>query len=191
MLEVRNPQGLTEKIISCPKCRVGLKVVFPKQEPQPAQPVPPPRPAQPAQPVRPAQPVQPAQPVRPANPFNSGIGGGTVLPGMNKAHSCGKLVCNGVEYPLELGINTVGRKADSSKASVQIRTNDKTMSRMHSVIEVSILYDGTVKTVLRNSENLNPTYVGGKLLAKPDRVILNNGDIIKMGKVKIAFLAGD
>lgn len=92
----------------------------------------------------------------------------------------------GRTYQLRLGINTIGRKAASSPASVQISTDDRTMSRSHAVIEVSHAGGKTIH-ILRNGANKNPSFLNGSLIGQQDQLILNNGDRIKMGNTEMTF----
>lgn len=99
----------------------------------------------------------------------------------------GVLVDNlGRTYQLRSGINTIGRKAASSPASVQIATDDRTMSRSHAVIDVSHAGGKTIH-ILRNGANKNPSYLNGSLIGQQDQLILNNGDRIKMGNTEMTF----
>lgn len=92
----------------------------------------------------------------------------------------------GRTYQLRLGINTIGRKAASSPASVQIATYDRTMSRSHAVIDVSHAGGKTIH-ILRNGANKNPSFLNGSLIGQQDQLILNNGDRIKMGNTEMTF----
>lgn len=87
-----------------------------------------------------------------------------------------------------MGINSVGRKASTSKATIQIDTSDRSMSRMHSIINVTRMFDGTLRTTIKNADNKNITYVGGQILYDGDTIVLNDGDVIKMGNVNITFV---
>lgn len=99
----------------------------------------------------------------------------------------GVLVDNmGRTYALRSGINTIGRKASSSAATVQIATDDRTMSRSHAVIEVSNAGGNTIH-ILRDGANKNPSYLNGSLIGQQDQLILNNGDRIKMGNTELTF----
>lgn len=107
--------------------------------------------------------------------------------GSASSHAVGVLVDNlGRTYQLRSGINTIGRKAASSPASVQIATDDRTMSRSHAVIEVSNAGGNTIH-ILRNGANKNPSYLNGSLIGQQDQLILNNGDRIKMGNTEVTF----
>lgn len=99
----------------------------------------------------------------------------------------GSLVDNlGRTYKLSLGINTIGRKATTSSATVQIDTTDKTMSRSHAVIEVRNA-GGQMIHILKNGANKNPSYHKGSLIGPSDQMILNNGDKVKFGSTELTF----
>ncbi len=101
--------------------------------------------------------------------------------------SVGVLTDNiGNSYHLQLGVNTVGRKAASSTASVQISTDDRTMSRSHAIIEVCNT-GGRLIHILRNGANKNPSYLNDTLIGQQDQLILNNGDRIIMGGTELTF----
>lgn len=109
----------------------------------------------------------------------------TVGPAPNR--KTGKLVdAMGRCYQLKQGSNTIGRKATTSSATVQIQTTDRTMSRSHAIIEV---YNQRGQTVhlLKNGANKNPSYLNGALISQFDQLILNNGDRIKMGSTELTF----
>lgn len=99
----------------------------------------------------------------------------------------GKLVdAYGATYQLAVGFNTIGRKASSSTASVQIATDDRTMSRNHAVIEVRNA-GGQLLHILKNGANKNPSYLNNALVNQGDQLILNNGDRLKMGNTILTF----
>lgn len=107
--------------------------------------------------------------------------------GSASSSAVGVLMDNmGRTYQLRLGINTIGRKAASSPASVQIATDDRTMSRSHAVIDVSHAGGKTIH-ILRNGANKNPSFLNGSLIGQQDQLILNNGDRIKMGNTEMTF----
>ena len=92
----------------------------------------------------------------------------------------------GRNYNLRLGVNTIGRKASTSTATVQILTSDRTMSRSHAVIDVRKAGAGVVH-VLKNGANKNPSYINGSLIGRQDQFVLNDGDRIKMGCTELVF----
>jgi pSer/pThr/pTyr-binding forkhead associated (FHA) protein len=88
---------------------------------------------------------------------------------------------------LEEGRNIVGRKGTTSKATVQIATEDRYMSRQHCSITVTTLPDGTKKAVLSNYQNKNLTTVDGQEIETGDEIRLTNGDRITMGHTTVVF----
>lgn len=114
-------------------------------------------------------------------------GGERTVVGMPSPAEVGRLVdAGGAEYGLSMGRNTIGRKASTSTASVQIATSDRTMSRNHAVIEVRSVGAG-VQHILSNGENKNPSYLNGMLIGVGDRLVLSSGDSIKMGETVLTF----
>lgn len=95
----------------------------------------------------------------------------------------------GMEYQLKLGMNTLGRAAQTSHATVQIKTDDIYMSRMHGAIEVNKLPSGGYVHYFFNTENKNPTYIDGVKVEKGDRIILRTGNVIKMAETELEFVA--
>lgn len=99
----------------------------------------------------------------------------------------GSLVdANGRTYCLRQGANTIGRKAQTSQATVQIITDDRYMSRNHAIIVVQQAGNRFVH-ILKNGENKNPSYRNGVLIADGDQEILNNGDSMTFGKTQLTF----
>lgn len=99
----------------------------------------------------------------------------------------GGLVDNfGRKYQLQMGINTIGRKANSSTATVQIDTQDRTMSRSHAIVDVRNA-GGQIVHILKNGANKNPSYLNGSVLGPNDQMVLNNGNRIKFGDTELIF----
>ena len=85
------------------------------------------------------------------------------------------------------GSNSVGRKANSSQADVQIDTEDRYMSRQHVVINVRRLPDGSIKCDISNDKNKNATRINGAQLLQGDAIVLHDGDRIQMGETSVTF----
>lgn len=118
---------------------------------------------------------------------NISSGEETQIAGVSSVVKAGSLVDNfGRTYQLRFGINTIGRKANSSTATVQIDTSDRTMSRSHAVIEVRNA-GGQAIHILKNGANKNPSYHKGSLIGPADQMILNNGDRVKFGNTELTF----
>lgn len=99
----------------------------------------------------------------------------------------GTLVDNtGRTYMLQVGINTIGRQASTSSATVQIATSDRTMSRSHAIVEVHNA-GGQIVHILKNGANKNPSHYNGTLIESTDQFILNNGDKVKFGSTELTF----
>ena len=92
----------------------------------------------------------------------------------------------GRSYSLQLGKNTLGRKAGTSDASVQIETTDSYMSRNHIGIDLESR-NGGIYCVLYNTRNRNKTLVNGNRVEEGDRIELQNGTIITLGNTQLKF----
>ena len=92
----------------------------------------------------------------------------------------------GHKYQLNKGVNTIGRKAKSSQAVIQIDDPDCFMSRNHASIEVRNTGVSTLY-VLKNTFNKNRSYVNGSLVSTGDQMILNDGDRLKFGTKELIF----
>lgn len=102
---------------------------------------------------------------------------------------------SGKRWTLHLGVNTVGRKLQSNPQQVEIPVSDYTgerkMSRNHAKIEVIRLSNGSAKHVLYNWQNKNMTYVGGEPIETGDRIVLQNGMVIKFANIDVRFVIED
>ena len=92
----------------------------------------------------------------------------------------------GRSYSLQRGKNTLGRKAATSDATVQIETTDSFMSRNHIGIDVES-QNGGIYCVLYNTRNRNKTLVNGNRVEEGDRIELQNGTIITLGNTQLKF----
>ena len=138
VLEVKNSKNEEVKQITCPKCGCSLQVKFDPQQ----------------------EPIEALTYYAPKNTANDN--GATQLAGsaygatqlvsspVPKKMQSVKLMYDGVSYELEEGQNIVGRKGNTSKATIQIATDDHYMSRQHCAINVTTLPDGTIKDIAYN-----------------------------------------
>lgn len=100
---------------------------------------------------------------------------------MQKSMSIGRLRCNGQVYALSEGENIVGRKAESSEATIQIPDESRRMSRRHITITVIRVGKNTVQHRLQLSKKeVNTTLLNNEKLQPGDIMILNNGDVITL-----------
>lgn len=196
-LAVTNSKGETEKIISCPKCGAKLRVKF---NPQPA-------PSSGGETILPGMEDAPGMPTPPPVPTDDPNGTQFDYPGPGPAPLYGPpappppvagndlqpvctcaLICNGNTYRLKPGQNSVGRVSRSIKADVPLQTTDTTISRFHAMIEVTCVNDGTFRAVISNGNNKNMTFVNNTPINQSDKIVLNNGDQIRMGESIIQYV---
>lgn len=184
ILEVKNSKDEEEKRISCPKCKAGLKVMFSKPKPK--------------EELLTAHTVYGPQEPKPVPQDNGSTQLGGAAVGVATSGSTqlappqtfvrqAMLVFNGESFDLELGENSVGRKANTSHASLQIPTTDRYMSRQHVLITVRRLPDGALKSVLRNDQNKNDTLIDGQAIENGDEIRLTNGNRITMGRTNLLY----
>lgn len=168
LLDVRNSQNESVKIVTCPQCKAGLRVHFAATSTKSG---------------------SEANTHLPSGHSQAATSHGDTQLG-HKPQSMAarpRLVCGGRSYPLAQGINIVGRRAATSQATVQIATDDHYMSRSHARIDITPLPGGGLKAVIRNDKNKNATTVAGQLLADDDALILKDGTLIVMGKTSIEY----
>lgn len=163
---------MQKKTITCPKCGTSLEVTNPKEQdilliscPQ----------------------CQAKLRVQ----FNTGE---TVLEeSPSDKKEIGSLSCKGCKYPLQLGINTIGRKSAKSTASIQIETDDHSMSRVHAEIDVIRLQNESIKAVLRDIRDIEkmkikPSYFEDQKMYSEDHIDLENGDTFKLGETLVKYV---
>lgn len=164
---------MNSKKIQCPRCLGMLEVTNPKNEPSLLITCP-----------------NPQCNAKMRVDFQTGE---TVLAQADKGDTIiGHLSFAGDKYPLAEGINTIGRKAKSSQATIQIDTDDRSMSRLHAQIKVVRLNTGRIKAILSDRRDEKkmasfPLTIEEEPLFPGDAVNLANGDIIQMGKTKLKY----
>jgi pSer/pThr/pTyr-binding forkhead associated (FHA) protein len=99
----------------------------------------------------------------------------------------GEYECSPDTVRLQRGVNTLGRSASSSHASIQLNTNDGYMSRMHASIDLIMKSDGTFVHNLADAGSNNGTWHNGEKLEKGDQILLKPGDVIKIGHTAFEF----
>lgn len=161
VLDVKNPSGVATKVIGCPKCGAHLKVVF-RQE------------------------AEEAHTVMAGQDLSDG--GSTMMAPAPQKHKGYGLKVGQEVYPLSDGMNTIGRRAPSSHASLQIHTESHALSRNHAQIEV-VRYDGGISRVrISNWQNKNITTVNDRQLGEDDVLLLKPGDHVVMGDVAMVIV---
>ena len=173
VLDVKNSQGEAVKQITCPSCKTLLEVKF-QQEPMEAK-------------TFYAPPKQAAADNGATQLAGGNYGATQLYNPTQKPSSTARLSFGGKDYPLAEGRNIVGRQASTSKATVQIATADRYMSRQHCVITVTTLPDGTLKAVVSNYQNKNLTTIDGQPIEAGDSIRLTDGNSITMGHTTVTF----
>ena len=175
VLDVQNSKNELVKQITCPKCKAVLQVKFPpQQEPLEAK-------------TYYAPPKQPVADNGATQLASSSYGATQLVTDTPKISTSAKLLYDGISYPLEEGQNIIGRRGNTSKATVQIATDDRYMSRQHCSVTVTTLPDGTKKVVLSNYQNKNLTSIDGQPIETGDAIRLTDGNSITMGHTTITF----
>jgi hypothetical protein len=176
VLDVKNSKNEEVKQITCPSCQTWLQVRFaPQQEPIEAH-------------TFLETPQSPQSLDNGETQLAAGMSGATQLNiSESQTQTHAELLYGGVNYPLVEGRNIVGRKGNTSKATVQIETADRYMSRQHVAIEVTTLPNGTLKVLLSNYQNKNLTSVDGQPIETGDAVRLTDGNAITMGHSTLTF----
>lgn len=200
VLSVKNSKNEALKLITCPKCKASLRVKFKQQNPQE------PLEAHTYLGISPKSSTGGETQYGPS-PISGGetqlggyqnngetqLGGAkgfceTQLPPKNDARiKTAYLRVGGRDYPLQIGVNIVGRKASTSTATVQIETPDRYMSRQHAKIVVTRQPGGKLKAVISNDHNKNISTIDGQDLLQGDAFVLNDGDHIIMGETTVIY----
>ena len=185
VLDVKNSKNEDVKQITCPKCKAVLQVKFHKQAPLEAETYY--APPKPKPQTLDYGATQLAGGNNGATILGGAMAGATQLVSSPKKECSARLVFEDMPYFLEEGQNIVGRKGTTSKATIQIATEDRYMSRQHCSITVTTLPDGTKKAVLSNYQNKNLTTIDGQEIETGDAIRLVNGNRIKMGHTTVVF----
>lgn len=175
VLDVTNSRKEAVKQITCPSCKAILQVKFqPQQEPIEAK-------------TYYAPPKQSVADNGETQLAGSLSGATQLYTPTQKTSATAKLTFGGKNYPLHEGQNIIGRQGTTSKATVQIETEDRYMSRQHAIIRVTTLPDGTTKAILSNYQNKNLTTIDGQPIGTNDEIRLTDGNSITMGHTTVIF----
>lgn len=112
------------------------------------------------------------------NMMKTGIGKLTVFPNAETPEQ---------SFPLHEGKVIVGRKSNASKATLQIVTADKTMSRQHICIDVKKDSKGRFTHYLSDNNSKNHTLYNGNYLESGEVIVLKDDDEIIIGQTMIRF----
>jgi len=98
----------------------------------------------------------------------------------------GSLFIDGKEFALKKGKTSIGRRAETCRAQMQIPTSDMYMSRHHAIVTVK---EGPLglEHLLEPFDPKNPIKINGNQLAKGDVVVLSWGDKLSFGHTEVIF----
>lgn len=88
-------------------------------------------------------------------------------------------------FTLGLGIHIVGRRSDKSHAQIQIDSHDMNMSRTHT--RIAVTYDTHKCVNVSDAGSSNGTFVNEQPLLPGVAVMLQPGDILRMGETKFLY----
>lgn len=91
------------------------------------------------------------------------------------------------EFSLHEGVVIVGRKSSASRATINIITGDKSMSREHIRIEVKKDAKGGYKHYLSDNNSKNHTLYNSNYLEDGEIVVLSDNDEIIIGHTVLRF----
>ena len=105
----------------------------------------------------------------------------------------GSLRLNGKDYPLQVGKQTVGRLSSSGKTDLGLISSDRSMSRIHCLIEVVRMKNGRYKSILQDARGeektqAKPLCLSGERLLPGERIVMHDGDSIQMGDSLVEFV---
>jgi len=164
---------MERKKITCPNCHGMLEVTNPKGEP-----------------VLMIKCPNPTCGAKLRIRFDTGE---TVLaPKKGVATVPGYLNWSGQSFELKEGRNSVGRASSKHEADIELMTDDRSVSRVHCLLEAVKLKTGRVKVVisdLRSADKIaqKPTLVYDEPLAQEDRLVMEDGDTIEIGSQTLHF----
>lgn len=90
-------------------------------------------------------------------------------------------------YMLALGTNMVGRKSETSQATLQLPTGDRYMSRVNARIDVSRTVKGSWHVTISSVNERNLAKVNGRPVGMNDKFVLMNGQVITLGHSDLYF----
>lgn len=113
----------------------------------------------------------------------------TDLVNLGQKYTIGRLLLPGCTQPVQLkiGSNIIGRKANSSTATILVDDPSRMMSRTHFYINVRQSVTGMFHSFYLTPGAKNPTFLNGNKVDPDDKYFLNDGDRIRIGDVEIKF----
>jgi len=91
-------------------------------------------------------------------------------------------------FLLKEGSQTIGRKSANGKASIQIESNDVTMSRLHCEITgIKRTKGEEITYILKDLDSKNKININGKVITADQEIHLQSGDHIQLGQSLLVF----
>lgn len=154
---IRNNSDKDKLQIKCPHCNNDISVVLRKK------------------------------PIQMAGSVPDDTDSGETMTGMDMMKGDPVIIFNGVDYPLQIGRNTIGRGGSSSMATIKLPSEDRYMSRTNAIINVKKLPNGTHYVTASSINERNLVQVNGRPINMGDRTVLQNGYILTLGNTKVVF----
>ncbi len=90
-------------------------------------------------------------------------------------------------FPLNKGLNHIGRRNKDTITDIPIITADPSMDRHHCIIRVRLNKHGAPQWALMDHDSRVGTFVAGELLAPKEWHNLSNGDVFTLGATSVIF----
>ncbi len=91
------------------------------------------------------------------------------------------------DFKLELGDNVFGRRNKGTVINHPIETRDRSIDRIHCIINVSINKKGEIIHTLRDAPSITGTFLMNEILGDRDKIQITDGAIITIGAATIIF----
>lgn len=111
----------------------------------------------------------------------------TTLADMMKNMGQPMLMFDNKPYKLALGMNMVGRKSETSQATLQLPTGDRYMSRVNARIDVARTIKGGWHVTIKSVNERNLVKVNDRTVGMDDTFVLMNGQKITLGHSDLYF----
>ena len=98
--------------------------------------------------------------------------------------------CEKQIFPLKLGQNLFGRRCLGTVVDCPIQTGDMSMDRKHCIIHVEINKQGEIIHKVEDFDSLVGTFVMNDILAKKEKRIVEDSEIITLGATTLIFKKG-
>ena len=91
------------------------------------------------------------------------------------------------QLPLGLGIQVIGRTSSTKYPDISLDTDDKSVSRLHCIIEG--IKDATDKVcfIIKDNNSKNHVFLNGIELTSDDELYLEHGDEVRLGLLPLDF----